>query len=137
MSAILGDLPYVRVYIDDIIVFSDSLEDHEKHLHEVLTRLNKYNLRIQPPKCKFFMPEVPYLGHIVSCTGIRIAGTRVADIASIPQPASGKQIQAFFGMANFLRAFIPNLATLAAPLDVLRNVKYIDLDDPAVWTHKC
>ena len=83
------------------------------------------------------MPEVPYLGHIVSGSGIRIAGSRVAEIAGIRPPASGKQVQAFLGMVNFLRSFIPCLATLAAPLDALRTLKSIDTDDPDVWTPKC
>jgi hypothetical protein len=80
---------------------------------------------------------VPYLGHVVSGQGIRIAGSRVAELVALPRPTSGKQVQSFLGMINFLRAFIPALATLAAPLDALRTFKYIDLDDPSVWTHEC
>jgi hypothetical protein len=137
MSSILGHLPYVRVYIDDIIVFSQSLPEHTTHVAEVLRLLNKYNLRIQPPKCKFYRPAVPYLGHVVSGTGIRIANSRVAEIAAVPRPSSGTQVQSFLGMVNFLRSFIPCLATLAAPLDALRNRKYFDNSDESVWTPAC
>ncbi len=59
MSDILGDLPFVRVYIDDIIIFSSSIEEHSSHLMMVLLRLNKHLLRIQPPKCRFYRPAVP------------------------------------------------------------------------------
>jgi hypothetical protein len=121
MSDILGDLPYVRVYIDDIIVFSLSLAEHTVHLTEVLIRLNSNRLRVQPPKCRLFRPAVPYLGHVVSGVGIWIAASRVAEIGEVERPISGAQLQAFLGMVNFVRAFIPCLATLAAPLDTLRS----------------
>ena len=73
-----GDLLYVRVYIDGIIVFSDDIEEHKEHLCEVLRRFNLFHLCIQSPKCVFFKKSVPYLGNTVSGMGIRIAGTRVA-----------------------------------------------------------
>ena len=137
MSDLLGDLPYVRVYIDDIIVFSASLAEHAVHLAEVLRRLNGSFLRVQPPKCRLFRPAVPYLGHVVSSAGIRIAGARVAEIGDVPRPTSGKQLQSFLGMVNFVRAFVPRLATVAAPLDALRLHARIDPDDPRVWTPEC
>jgi hypothetical protein len=137
MSDILGDLPYVRVYIDDIIVFSSSIEEHTSHLMVVLLRLNTHLLRIQPPKCRFYRPSVPYLGHVVSGHGIRVAGARVMDIQAVPRPESGRQMQSFLGMINFVRSFIPCLATLAAPLDGLRTLNTINLKDPLVWTLKC
>jgi transposase InsO family protein len=137
MSDILGDLPCVRVYIDDIIVFSNSLAEHTVHLTEVLQRLNRFLLRVQPLKCRLFRPAVPYLGHVVSGAGIRIAASRVAEIGDVDRPTSGKQLQAFLGMVNFVRSFIPCLATLAAPLDALRLSKTIDLGDRSVWTESC
>jgi hypothetical protein len=90
MSSILGDLPYVRVYIDDIIVFSNSITEHIVHVTEVLVRLNRFRLRVQPPKCRFLRPAVPYLGHVVSGAGIKVSGTRVAEINEIPPPQTGK-----------------------------------------------
>ncbi len=100
MSSILGDLPYVRVYIDDIIIFSSSIDEHAEHLTEVLLRLNRNCLRVQPPKYRFFRPAVPYLGHVVSGQGIRIDNTRVAEIANVPRPTAGKHMQLFLGMAK-------------------------------------
>ncbi|OBQ33349.1 MAG: hypothetical protein AN485_18965 [Anabaena sp. MDT14b] len=137
MYAILGDLPYVRVYIDDIIIFSNSVSEHVAHVSVVLKRLNLHNLRIQPPKCKFFRPAVPYLGHIVSGAGIRISNARVAEITAVPRPTTRTQVQSFLGMVNFLRSFIPCLATMAAPLDALRNLRSWSLDDKSVWTDQC
>jgi transposase InsO family protein len=137
MSAILGDLPYVRVYIDDIIIFSNDIIEHMRHVAEVIRRLNKHSLKIQPPKCRFIRPCVPYLGHVVSGAGIKIAQSRVLEIADVPRPATGKQMMSFLGMVNFIRNFIPCLATVAAPLDALRQRKHIDLDDPRVWTSAC
>jgi hypothetical protein len=137
MSSILGDLPYVRVYIDDIIVFSNSITEHILHVTEVLVRLNRFRLRVQPPKCRSLRPAVPYLRHVVSGAGIKVSGSRVAEINEIPPPQTGKQIQSFLGVVNYLRAFVPCLATLAAPLDALRNKKFIDLSDESVWTPEC
>ena len=118
-------------------MFSDDIEEHEAHLCEVLRRLNRFHLCIQPPKCLFFRKSVPYIGHIVSEMVIRIAGTRVAELNALPRPQTGKQMQSFLGVVNFLRAFIPSLAMVAAPLDALRTAKYIDLGDPSVWTQDC
>jgi hypothetical protein len=137
MSSILGHLPFVRVYIDDIIIFSQSIPEHTPHVAEVLRLLNANNLRIQPPKCRFYRPAVPYLGHVISGSGIRISNSRVAEIAAVPRPSSGTQVQSFLGMVNFLRAFIPCLASLAAPLDALRSRKHIDTSDASVWTPAC
>jgi hypothetical protein len=92
MSSILGDLHFVRVYIDDIIIISESRTEHMVHVAEVLKRLNHFKLKIQPLKCRFFRGAVPYLGHVVSGAGIRICGTRVVDIGKIPPPSSGKQV---------------------------------------------
>ena len=92
MSSVLGDLPYVRVYIEDIIIFSDSYTEHVVHVAEVLRRLNHFNLRVQPPKCRLFHPAVLYLGHMVSGSGIRISNARVAEIAELRPPTTGKQM---------------------------------------------
>ena len=100
MSSIFGDWPCVRVCIDDVIVFSSSTDDHSEHLTEVLLPLNRSCLRVQPPTCRFFRPAVPYLGHVVSVQGIRIANTRVAEIANVTRPTSGKHMQPFWGMFN-------------------------------------
>ena len=137
MHSIFSDLPYVRVYIDDLAVFSADVQEHADHLAEVIRRLTASNLRLRPEKCHFFRACVDYLGHVVSRAGIRPAPSKVADLREVPPPSTGKQMQAFLGLVNYLRHFIPCLATMAAPLDELRNAKSIDVDDINVWTPQC
>ncbi|OBQ28087.1 MAG: hypothetical protein AN485_24225, partial [Anabaena sp. MDT14b] len=137
MQSIFYDLPYVRVYIDDLVVFSESVSEHGAHLAEVVLRLTKANLRLRPEKCSFYRQCVDYLGHVVSGAGIRPAPSKVADLRDVPAPSTGKQMQAFLGLVNYLRHFIPCLATMAAPLDELRNARSIDIEDLAVWTPAC
>jgi hypothetical protein len=127
MSDILGDLSFVRVYMNDIIIFSTFIEEHTSHLMIVLVRLNKHLLRIQSPKCRFYRLVVPYLGHVVSGYGFLIAGSRVMDISEVPRPETGRQMQSFLAMVNFIRSFIPCLVTLPALLDALRTLRTIDV----------
>jgi len=69
MSEIFSDLHFVRVYIDDLVVFSQTVEEHAEHLAEVLRRLNKFSLRLKPAKCCFFRRAIAYLGHVISDKG--------------------------------------------------------------------
>jgi hypothetical protein len=135
-----GELTHVFPGLSDsrpVCVFSESVSEHGVHLAEVVLRLIKANLRLRPEKCSFYRQCVDYLGHVVSVAGIRTAPSKVADLRDVPAPSTGKQMQA---IVNYLRHFIPCLATMAAPLDELRNSRSIDARRPCgldTGMHRC
>ena len=97
------------VYLDDLIVFSGSDDEHLHHLRVVFQRCKKSRISLNPKKSIFGMDEGKLLGHIISKDGIRIDTSRVEDIQHIYFPRNKKEIQAFNGKMNFLHRFVPNL----------------------------
>jgi transposase InsO family protein len=125
ISTSLSHLPYVIVYIDNIWIHSRSFEEHVTHLCEVLTILNDINLRLNFAKCELFRSSIEVLGFVISQHGVSIDRRKLVDLEDVPPPTTGKQVQAFLGFCNFFRRHIPAYATLAAPLDELRNVERV------------
>ena len=103
-------------YIDDFLTFSESFEDHVKHLHEVCRRLREAGLKINISKCKFGYSEVRFLGNIVSAEGVRPSADRVEAISKMKEPTNLKELRSFLGLANWYRKFIKNFAHIADPL---------------------
>lgn len=113
---------YVLVYLDDILVFSKTLEDHIRHLDTVLERLQEEKLYAKRKKCRFFQTEVQFLGHVVSAEGIRADPEKVAAIIALRQPQNVSELRSFLGCASFYRRYIQKFAHMAAPLtDLLKN----------------
>jgi hypothetical protein len=110
MSAILKDLPFARVYIDDIVIFSEDEGTHYRHILEVFSRLQQMGLRINKKKCHFFCKEILYLGTRINAEGIKPDSEKIQPILDFPTPTSKKKVQEFMGMVNFYRDYIPNLA---------------------------
>lgn len=106
-------------YVDDVIIFSKSFEEHLKHLKEVFYRLDNADLRLHPEKCKFAMPKVLYLGHFISEKGVEVDSSKIEIITKYPQPTSQKQIRQFLGLCGYYRKFIRNYAAIANPLNRL------------------
>jgi hypothetical protein len=100
------------IYLDDIMVFSDSDEQHLEHLKKVFQKCRKFGISLNPKKSNFGMQEGKFLGHIISKEGIKIDPNRVEGILKIDTPRSKKEVQSFLGKVNFLRRFIPNLAEI-------------------------
>jgi len=100
---------FLVVYLDDLIVFSNSDEEHLYHLKIVFQRCRKYGISLNPKKILFAMDEGKLLGDIISKEGIHINPARVEAIQKIDFPRSRKEIQAFNSKMNFLRRFVPNL----------------------------
>ncbi|MBW0554784.1 hypothetical protein O181_094499 [Austropuccinia psidii MF-1] len=96
------------VYLDDIMVFSSSEEEHVKHVTSVLQRLRENNLFAKASKCVFHASSVQYLGYVVSSEGLKMDSSKVQQILNWPQPRNIKALQSFLGFANFDHCFIKN-----------------------------
>ena len=112
------------VYLDDILIFSDSIDKHWDHVRQVLARLRRFELFANLKKCKFCTTEVEFLVFIVTTNGITMDPSRVSAIAQWPWPDSFHDVQVFLGFANFYRRFIKWYAKIAGPLsDLLKGSK--------------
>jgi hypothetical protein len=123
MAQILGDLHFVAVYVDDIVIFSNTMEEHLEHVNAVIERLTKARLIINKEKSHFLRTQVVLLGFLVDANGKRINPEKVANVKTWAPPTNGKMIQRYLGMFNYFREYIPLYSTISAPLDRLRNVK--------------
>lgn len=133
MNNILGDLlgKVCLVYLDDIIVFSTSLEEHINSLRLVFNRLMEANLKIQIDKCEFLRRETNFLGHVVNQNGVKPNPKKVECIVNYPIPRTQKQIKQFLGLSGYYRKFIQNYSMIARPMT--RNLKKdaeIKITDP-------
>ncbi|CAI5467291.1 unnamed protein product [Closterium sp. Yama58-4] len=125
LSEFLGS--FVVVYLDDILIFSKSKEEHVQHLQRVFEVLRREKLYAKQSKCGFFLPEVEFLGHVVSASGIRTDPKKIAAVQDWVAPTSVKELQSFLGFANYYRRFVQGYASIASPLtDLLRKgVEYV------------
>lgn len=107
------------VYLDDILVFSRSQDDHDAHVKKVLDRLRDAHLFANAEKCEFDKSQVSYLGYLLGADGIRMDPKKLDTVASWPEPTSVKDIQSFLGFTNFYRRFVDNYARIVVPLNAL------------------
>jgi hypothetical protein len=103
---------FIVIYLDDIIVYSVSDEEHLTHLRSAFQKCRKFGISLNPKKSNFGMEEGKFLGHIISKQGIKIDLSRVEGILKIGTPRSKKEVQSFLGKVNFMRRFIPNLVEI-------------------------
>lgn len=109
-------LKEVLVFLDDLIVFSNTLEEHETRLIHVLSRLEEYGLKLSPDKCKFFQTSVCYLGHIVSSDGVKTDPEKVQALKTWPRPQTLKELQSFLGFSGYYRRFVKDYSRIVKPL---------------------
>lgn len=121
MEKTVGDmnLLQVLVYLDDLIVFGKTLEEHEERLLKVLDRLEEAGLKISLDKCQFCQTQVKYLGHIVSADGVSPDPEKIKAVTSWPQPHDLKTLKSFLGFCGYYRRFIANYASIVRPLTEL------------------
>jgi len=123
---------FVVVYIDDILVFSKTHEEHLHHLRLVFQVLQDNDFRIKPSKCEFERPEVKFLGHIVGQEGVKVDTDKTAVVERWPTPTNVRAVRSFLGLAQYFRKFIEHFSRIAAPLTNLTKK-----DTPFRWDHKC
>lgn len=121
MEKCMGDLHLkeVLVFLDDLIIFSSTLEEHENRLLRVLSRLREFGLKLSPDKCKFFQTSVRYLGHVVSEKGVETDPEKIAALKSWPVPTNLKTLKSFLGFSGYYRRFLKGYAAIAKPLNNL------------------
>ena len=118
------------VYIDDIIVFSSSFDDHLSRLRTVFSRLRQANLKLKPQKCDFCMSEVSFLGHIVSSDGVKPDPSKVSAVKDYPRPSNVTELRSFLGLVSYYRKFIPDFAKKSNPLtNLLKKQQPFNWDD--------
>ena len=131
MDAVLHGLrwEFCLVYLDDIIIFSPTFEKHLEHLELVFERLEDAGLTINASKCQFCVPEVKYLGHLVSAAGVKASPERNEELRNFLRPTSPRQVKQFLGLVGYYRRFILGYSDIAAPLFPLTSEK-----TPFIWT---
>ncbi|CAL8082084.1 unnamed protein product [Calicophoron daubneyi] len=122
MDQVVRDLDFAYVYIDDILVASNSPEEHYQHLASLFQRLKEHNISINADKCQLGVDKIIFLGHEITAQGIRPVESEVKIIREFPLPSSRTKLQRFLGLLNFYRRFIPRAAHVLQPLtDLLRG----------------
>src|SRR5882724_7749117 len=106
---------FIVIYLDDILIFSNSLEEHRVHIHHVLEHLCEYNLHLKPEKCLFHTQNIEFLGFMVTPTGISMDTTKTNAISVWPTLTNLKAVQAFLSFANFYCQFIVGFSTSSSP----------------------
>jgi len=110
---------FALVFLDDILIYSRTKEEHEQHVKRVLDVLREQKLYAKESKCEFFKTEVEFLGHHVGRAGVRMMEDKVQAIREWPTPATVRDVRAFLGTAGYYRKFIKDFSALAAPLSEL------------------
>lgn len=129
---LVGLESFCSVYIDDILVSSETEEEHVSHLRQIFQRLRRYGLLLHPSKCKFARASVYYLGHVISAQGIAPNPDKVRAVQDFPVPTSVKGVRQFLGLASYYRRFMPGFAKIAAPLHALTRETV-----PFFWSMAC
>jgi hypothetical protein len=116
---------YVLVFFDDILIYSNTWQDHLKHLDAVLRVLQDNTLYVKLSKCSFGVLEIEYLGHVVTGQGVSMDKDKVQAVLNWPTPMNVKQLRGFLGLTGYYRRFIKSYAKIASPLtDLLKKEAY-------------
>jgi hypothetical protein len=123
---------FVVVFIDDILVFSKTMEEHEEHLRLVLGKLRSNQLYAKFSKCEFWLTEVAFLGHVISAGRVSVDPGKVKDVLNWMPPATVSEIQSFLGLAGYYRRFIKDFSKIAKPM-----AKLLEKNKTFEWTKEC
>jgi len=125
---------FIIVFLDDILIYSKTLELHDEHVRTALSILRKHLLYAKRKKCEFFLQELDFLGHLVSRDGIKPDSHKIEAIQNWPVPRNVHELCQFLGMANFHRKFITGYSHFAAPLTELLKKEQAKPDGALSWT---
>ncbi|WVZ52612.1 hypothetical protein U9M48_003656 [Paspalum notatum var. saurae] len=120
---------FVVVFIDDILIYSKTEEEHEEHLRLVLQKLREHKLYAKLSKCEFWLDQVPFLGHIVSKGGIMVDPSKISSVIDWKVPEDVKEVRGFLGLAGYYRRFIESFSRIAKPMTSL-----LEKGVPFIWT---
>ena len=134
VDQVLKGLNFAYAYIDDILVASSDMDDHQQHLKAVFQRLRDYGLIINPSKCDFCVTNLSFLGHTVDSNGISPLDSKVKAIVEFPQPTSQRKLRQFLGLINFYHRFLKNAAQILHPLNTLLSTPKKHTSKELVWT---
>ncbi|UYV64962.1 K02A2.6-like, partial [Cordylochernes scorpioides] len=123
MTQLLGKIEGVVCFMDDIVVYGSSLEEHNERVRQVLKKIQEEGMTLNPEKCQFGVKTVKFLGHTLSSEGLFIDEEKLDAITKMEAPRSTKELKSFLGMVNYLGKFIPNLADKLQPLNSLLSTK--------------
>ena len=123
---------FVMGYLDDIIIFSKTEEEHLQHIEEIFVRLRKFGLKMKREKCSFFKKHIQYLGHLVSEKEFKPLPEKLESIRKMPAPRTAKEVKQFLGLIGYYRKFVPCFADISRPLTKLthHNISF-------EWTDQC
>ena len=121
MERCMGELNLKEclIFLDDILIFSDTFEEHIKRLNAVFSRLHEHGLKLKPSKCEFFKSRVTYLGHVVSSEGVETDPEKIRALSDWPEPHNIKTLRSFLGFTGYYRRFIKDYAKIVKPLNDL------------------
>jgi hypothetical protein len=119
---------FVVIYLDDILIYSKTKEEHLKHVRLVLEKLKEHHLYGKMSKCEFMKTKVEYLGHYISAEGISVDQRKVDAIKSWPTPTNISELRSFLGLATYYRKFVKDFSAIATPLTAL-----LHKDKPYNW----
>lgn len=128
MTDILVECTNVIVFIDDILIYAITAEDHEKYLRKVLSTLNEYGILLNTKKCQLAQKEIIFLGHRLSGNGISPMEEKIKAVRNFRTPTNAQELKSFLGMTGYLMKFIPDYATINQPLRELTRK-----DSPFSW----
>jgi hypothetical protein len=110
---------FVVVFIDDILIYTRSAEEHEQHLRVILNKLRAHEIYAKFNKCEFWLQEVAFLGHIITAEGVKVDPEKVKAIVEWKQPTNVTEICSFLGLAGYYRRFIEGFLKIARPMTAL------------------
>ncbi|XP_037293178.1 uncharacterized protein K02A2.6 isoform X1 [Manduca sexta] len=119
MTKLLGNIPNVQVFLDDVIIGGKTKEEHLQALELVLQKLSDNGLKLKRQKCVFLVNEVTYLGYVISKDGVKADMSKIKAIRQIPTPKNISELRSFLGTVNFFSKFIRNFNSLLVPLNNL------------------
>ena len=134
MQQVLGEAQgkYCQCYIDDVIIYSATFEEHVEHLEDILGRIRKAGLKLKRSKCEFIVQKINFLGHVVTTDGITPQQEKTKVIANLEPPRTPRGVREFLGMASFYRRFVKDFSKVAKPLTNLTRK-----DVTFQWTPQC